>query len=79
MNTTDSALKNEMQFNRSGVEFIAKKAYPNGLKGFCPNSKCPLFLKGKEVGKDDYVEWVVGQNWPRCKKCDSRIDVEPIR
>ena len=78
MNTNDSN-GTEMKFVRKGTEFIARKAYPNGLKGFCPNSKCPLFLSGREAGTAEYVEWIVNQSWPRCKKCNARIEVEPIR
>lgn len=75
----ESAAIEPMKFSKKGVEFIAKKAYPNGLRGECRNPQCPLYMRGKDCSQSDYVQWVVSENWPRCKKCDKRIEVEAIK
>lgn len=68
-----------MQFPRKGVEFIARKAYPNGARGECQNRACELFGRGKDVSQQEYVQWILEQSWPRCKKCGKKITIEPIR
>ncbi len=54
-------------------QHVAERGYPKGATATCP--RCGAT---RNVFTSELIEWF-STGFPRCKKCDKRIEIEPIK